>query len=67
MASLFKNITTYDLIFFLLNADGEEERDELTLRWKDNKLQELNFLGIVVRSAKHESLYRSLHPGVFQP
>ena len=48
MASLFKETTTYDPIFCLLNADSEHERDELTQKWKKNKVQELNFIGIVV-------------------
>lgn len=48
MASLFKQTTTYDPIYSLLNAESEERRDELTERWKDNKLEELNFLGVVV-------------------
>ena len=32
----------------MLNTDDDEERDRLTEKWKDNKLQELNFIGIVV-------------------
>lgn len=48
MASLFKQTTTYDPIFSLLNAESVERRDELTERWKDNKLEELNFVGVVV-------------------
>ncbi|KAI0484903.1 hypothetical protein GGR56DRAFT_680769 [Xylariaceae sp. FL0804] len=47
MSSLFKSTTTYDPIYCLLNAENEEARDEMTERWKDNKLQELNFIGIV--------------------
>ncbi|KAH9908198.1 hypothetical protein F4778DRAFT_467511 [Xylariomycetidae sp. FL2044] len=47
MASLFKSTTTYDPIFCLLNAEDQDERDEMTERWKENKLQELNFVGIV--------------------
>jgi hypothetical protein len=49
MTSLFKSKTTFDPIYSLLNADEDKERDELTKRWKDNKLQELSFVGIVVR------------------
>ena len=41
--------TTYDTICILLNTDDEKERDELTKRWRDHKLEELNFVGIVVR------------------
>ena len=53
MTSLLNQSTTYDPIYALLNADSEDEKDKLTQRWKDNKLQELNFIGIVV------SLYQS--------
>lgn len=49
MSSLFRSTTTYDPIEELLNAETDDRRDELTQRWKDNKLQELNFIGIVVR------------------
>ena len=48
MAALLSSATTYDPILLLLNADDEAQRDELTHRWKDSKLQELNFVGIVV-------------------
>ncbi|KAK5171211.1 uncharacterized protein LTR77_004355 [Saxophila tyrrhenica] len=47
MSSLFKSKTTFDPIYSLLNADEDKERDELTQRWKDNKLQELSFIGVV--------------------
>ncbi len=40
--------STYEPIYSLLNADDDKTRDELTQRWKDNKLQELSFVGIVV-------------------
>ena len=50
MTSLFKNTTTYDPIYCLLNEEKEDKRNELTQRWKDNKIQELNFIGIVVSS-----------------
>lgn len=36
-------------IFILLNTQDAEKRDELTKRWRDSKLAELNFIGIVVR------------------
>ncbi|KAJ4333053.1 hypothetical protein N0V95_009514 [Ascochyta clinopodiicola] len=39
--------STYDPIEILLNTVDEEERDELTARWRDNKLSELNFVGVV--------------------
>ncbi|KAH8731555.1 hypothetical protein GQ44DRAFT_604660 [Phaeosphaeriaceae sp. PMI808] len=38
--------STYDPIEILLNTEDEEKRDELTVRWKDNKLSELNFVGV---------------------
>lgn len=39
--------TTYDSIHQLLVAETLEERDELTKQWRDHKLQELNFIGVV--------------------
>lgn len=48
MTSLFRSTTTYDPVEGLLNAESYEKRDQLTQRWKENKLQELNFIGIVV-------------------
>jgi hypothetical protein len=42
------NPSTYDPIKILLNAETTEEKDELTEKWRDNKLSELNFVGIVV-------------------
>ncbi|KAK5680576.1 hypothetical protein LTS10_007509 [Elasticomyces elasticus] len=39
--------TTYDSIDLLLNAPTAAERDELTKRWVDHKLEELNFVGVV--------------------
>ncbi|KAJ4986023.1 hypothetical protein SVAN01_08501 [Stagonosporopsis vannaccii] len=39
--------STYDPIEILLNAESEDERDGLTARWRDNKLSELNFVGVV--------------------
>lgn len=38
---------TYDPLLLLLNHHDREERDRLTEKWKDNKLQELNFVGVV--------------------
>lgn len=49
MSAIFSSSTTYGPIYRLLNTEDEKERDELTERWKENKLQELNFVGIVVR------------------
>ena len=40
--------STYDPIAILLSTEDDKERDELTTRWRDNKLQELNFIGVVV-------------------
>jgi hypothetical protein len=40
--------STYDPIKILLNTEDEKKRDELTTAWKENKLSELNFVGIVV-------------------
>jgi len=48
MASLFKSSTTHDPIKRLLNAESMDERDRLTEEWRDRKLQELNFIGVVV-------------------
>lgn len=42
--------TTYDPIEILLNTESEDERDDLTVKWRDNKLSELNFVGVVVRT-----------------
>ena len=41
--------TTYDPLEILLNTEDEDDRDELTIKWRDNKLSELNFVGVVVR------------------
>ncbi len=38
---------TYDPIEILLNTEDEKEKDELTVRWRDNKLSELSFIGVV--------------------
>lgn len=48
MASIFYSHTTYDSMFQLLNDDDDDEQDRLTERWKNNKIEELNFVGIVV-------------------
>lgn len=42
--------STYDPIEILLNTENGEEQDELTKRWRDNKLSELSFVGVVVCS-----------------
>ncbi|CAN8104336.1 unnamed protein product [Discula destructiva] len=38
---------TWDPLLLLLNHSNKSERDRLTEKWKDNKLQELNFVGVV--------------------
>jgi len=38
----------YQPIEILLNTEDKAERDELTRQWRDHKLEELNFVGIVV-------------------
>ncbi|KAK3722479.1 hypothetical protein LTR37_002471 [Vermiconidia calcicola] len=47
MSTLFSSSTVFDAIYHLLNAEDEEEKDRLTERWRDSKLEELNFMGIV--------------------
>jgi hypothetical protein len=44
--------TTYDPLEILLNTEDEEERNKLTMTWRDNKLSELSFVGVVVRVQK---------------
>ncbi|KAF2129658.1 hypothetical protein P153DRAFT_376071 [Dothidotthia symphoricarpi CBS 119687] len=39
--------STYDPIEILLNTEDPKEKDELTKRWRDNKLSELSFVGVV--------------------
>jgi hypothetical protein len=43
--------STYDPIEILLNTYNLSERDELVKRWRDDKLNELNFVGVVVSIA----------------
>jgi hypothetical protein len=40
--------STYDPIEILINTEDRRDRDELTKNWRDNKLSELNFVGVVV-------------------
>lgn len=40
--------STYDPIEILLNTDDTGEQDELTVKWRENKLSELSFVGVVV-------------------
>jgi hypothetical protein len=44
------NLTVNGPIEALLNAKDRKERDKLTEKWRDHKLAELNFVGIVVCS-----------------
>jgi hypothetical protein len=39
--------STYEPIDILLNTENAEERDLLTEKWKDNRLNELGFVGVV--------------------
>ncbi|KAF2688106.1 hypothetical protein K458DRAFT_385677 [Lentithecium fluviatile CBS 122367] len=39
--------STYDPIEILLNTEDPEERDRLTEKWKDTRLNELSFVGVV--------------------
>lgn len=39
----------------MLNADTEEERDQLTRNWRDHKAEELNFVGTVVSTLHRPS------------
>ncbi|CBX94136.1 hypothetical protein LEMA_P038100.1 [Plenodomus lingam JN3] len=39
--------STYDPLEILLNTEDEQERDDLTVKWRDNKLSELSFVGVV--------------------
>jgi hypothetical protein len=43
--------STYDPIEILINTHDESERNGLVETWRDNKLSELNFVGVVVRTA----------------
>lgn len=40
--------STYDPIEILLNTEDEQEKDDLTIKWRDNRLSELSFVGVVV-------------------
>lgn len=40
--------TTYDSMSELLNENDPDEKNRLTEQWRDHKLQELNFIGVVV-------------------
>jgi len=40
--------STWEPIVLLLNERDKDIRNDLTAQWRDNKLQELNFVGVVV-------------------
>lgn len=42
------NASTYAPIEIILNTQDEAEQDRLTERWRDNRLSELSFVGVVV-------------------
>lgn len=41
--------TSADTIIQMLNEDDQSQKDEMTKNWRDHKLQELNFVGTLVR------------------
>jgi hypothetical protein len=45
-----KDSIPFTAIFLLLNANDKDERDQLTRQWRDHKIQELSFIGTVVRA-----------------
>ena len=51
--------STYDPIEILLNTEDARERDDLTVRWRDHKLSELSFVGVVVRICSDYMVYAS--------
>jgi hypothetical protein len=61
MSSLLPFNRRPDPIYGLLSADDDEEKDRLTEKWKDNKLQELSFVGIVVSSNAPFIIHQKLH------
>jgi hypothetical protein len=52
--------STYDPIKILLNAEDEAKKDELTMKWRDNKLSELSFVGVVVCMVFPTCTFKSL-------
>lgn len=52
--------STYDPIEIMLNTEDEDERNRLTEIWRDNRLKELSFVGVVV-SAYLFCIPRVLH------
>jgi hypothetical protein len=41
----------YDAIYHMANGQDIQERDEMTRHWRDHKIQELSFVGTVVRQS----------------
>lgn len=48
-SSILPSDTTNDSIRIILNETDLTERDVLTEKWRTHKLEELSFIGIVVR------------------
>lgn len=48
--------TTSAPLHALLNS-AEDKKDDLTRTWRDQKLQELNYVGIAVSIAHHRNLW----------
>lgn len=48
--------STHDPIEILLNTEDPEERDRLTENWRDNRLNELSFVGVVVGLSSSRSI-----------
>ena len=53
--------STYDPIEILLNVDDKDEKDRLTEKWATHKMEELNFIGTVVRISPVKSFIGSAH------
>lgn len=47
-ASLMMEDSSYDAMRIIVNTHDENERDRLTEKWQIHKVEELNFVGIVV-------------------
>ena len=45
------NQTAHECVVMLLNEEDAERKDHLTEKWRDHKLEELNFIGVVVSAA----------------
>jgi hypothetical protein len=51
----------------LLNCPDKTERDRLTVQWRDNKLKELNFVGIVVSHSTYRGATAQLAMSMESP